>query len=127
MGSIINHLIGKGVPTGVASAICGGNGESGTVISAGSGTTQTTATLIASGSVYISASSASGRAVQVPVCDPNSCIDIFNGSGQAVNLFGQTGEGIQGGAANAKFTIANNKSVSIRKYSATVWGANLSA
>ncbi len=123
---IINHMIGKGIAVGQASAIAGGTGESGTILTAGSGTTQTTATLIASGSVYVSVASASGRAIQLPVCDPNSSITVFNGSGQAVNVYGQTGEGIQGGAANAKFTLANNKSAEFTKYTTTVWGANLS-
>lgn len=124
---IINHLIGKGVATGQASAIVGGTGESGTIITAGSGTAQNTATLISSGSVYVSIASASGRAVQLPLCDPNSSIELFNGSGQAINLYGQTGEGIQGGGANAKFTVPNNKSCTFTKYTGTVWGANLSS
>lgn len=125
--AIINHLIGKGVPTGVAAAICGGSGELGTIIQAGTGTAQNTSTLIASGSVYVSIASASGRAVQLPLCDPNSSVELFNGSGNAINLYGQTGEGIQGGSANAKFTVVNNKSCTFKKYTSTVWGANLSA
>lgn len=124
--AIINHLIGKGIAVGQASAIVGGSGESATQITAGSSTAQNTATLISSGSVYISTASASGRAIQVPVCDPNSSIDIFNGGGNAVNLYGQTGEQIQGGGANAKFTIPNNKMCRITKFTSTVWGANLS-
>jgi hypothetical protein len=121
---IINHLIAKGVPTGVASVIVGGTGDS--TITAGTGTSQTTATLISSGAVYISIASASGRSVQLPVCDPDSSIDVFNGGGQAVNVYGQTNEQIQGGGANNKFTLPNNKMAQFKKFSSTVWGANLS-
>lgn len=128
MGTIINQLIGRGVPTGVAGVMVGGTGDLATVISAASGNTaQAGATLISTGSVFISIVSASGNSVQLPSCDPNSSIDIFNGGANAANLYGQTGEKIQGGSANAKFTIAANKSARVTKYSATVWGANLSA
>lgn len=122
---IINHLIGKGVPVGQAGVMVGGTGSE--VYTAGSGTAQNTATLIAGGAAYISIASASGRAVQLPLCDPSSSVELFNGSTNAINVYGQTGEGIQGGSANAKFTVASNKSCTFKKFTSTVWGANLSA
>lgn len=124
--AIINHLIAKGVPTGVAAAITGGSGESGTQLTA-AGTSQGAATLIAGGSVYVSVVSTSGFGIKLPLCDPNSSITIFNGGGNTLYVYGQTGEQIQGGGANNKFSVANNKSVSLTKYTTTVWGANLSA
>lgn len=123
---IINHMIGKGIAVGQASAITGGTGETSTVITAGTAG-QSTATLIASGAVYVSICSSSGKSVKLPSCDPNSSIELFNGGAAVLGVYGQTGEGIQGGSANAVFYVGVNKSCTFTKYSATVWGANLSA
>ena len=126
MGTIINHLIGRGVPTGVADVMVGGTGSSSTVLTA-AGTSQGTATLIAGGSVYVSIVSSSGKGVQLPSCDPNSSVDLYNGGASVLGVYGQTGEALAGGSANAVFYVGTKKSARFVKYSSTQWGVNLSA
>lgn len=121
---IINHLIGKGVPTGVADVIVGGTGSAGLVAA---GATQGAATLIGGGTGYISVCSSSGKGVQLPNCDPNSSVFVWNGGGATASVYGQTGEAIGAGSANAAFALATKKGCMFVKVSATQWGQNLSA
>src|ERR1700722_11331996 len=120
---IINHLIGTGVPTQQAAAITGGRGEN-TYTAAG--TTQGTATLLGGGVGYVSIVSASGKGVQLPACDPNSSVFVYNGGANAMFVYGQTGEAIGAGSANAGFNIPTKKGCEFVKCTATVWGQNLS-
>jgi len=124
--AILEHIIGTGVPTITASAITGGNGSTGTIYTA-AGSTQGTATLIAGGTGYVSIVSSSGKGVQLPQCSPNSEVFVWNGGGAVLGVYGQLGEAIGSGAANAVFYIGTKKGAHFRKLSATVWGQNLSA
>lgn len=121
---IIDHLIGKGVPTGVADVIVGGTGSS---LYTAAGNSQTTATLVSGGAVYVSICSTSGKGIQLPACSPCSSLDVFNGGAATLYVYGQTGEAIQGGSANAAFVVGSKKSARFNKYNSTVWGANLSS
>lgn len=121
---IINHLIGSGMPTQLAAAVTGGRGES-TYTAAG--TSQTTATLLGGGVGYVSIVSTSGKGVQLPLCDPNSSVTIYNGGANAMFVYGQTGEALGSGAANAGFNIPTKKAATFIKCTPTVWGVNLSA
>lgn len=121
---IINHLIALGMPTGLAAAVTGGRGE--TQYTA-AGTNQGTATLLSGGVAYVSIVSSSGKGVQLPVCDPNSSVTIYNGGSNAMFVYGQTNEAIGAGAANAGFNIPTKKAATLFKMTATVWGPNLSA
>lgn len=121
---IINHLIGSGMPTGLAAAVTGGRGE--TSLTA-TGTSQTTALLLGGGANYVAIVSTSGKGVQLPLCDPNSTVIVYNGGANAMFVYGQTGESIGAGAANAGFNIPTKKSAIFMKCTSTVWGQNLSA
>lgn len=122
--AIINHLVGLGVPTMQAAVIVGGNGEK---VYTAAGSTQATATLISGGTGYVSICSTSGKGVQLPQCDPNSEVFVWNGGAAVLGVYGQTGEAIGSGAANAVFYIGTKKGAHFRKVTATQWGQNLSA
>lgn len=121
---VINHLIGIGTPTGMATAITGGPVAAG-ITAAGS--TQGTATLISTGTVFVSIVSSSGKGVQLMACDPNSSVFVYNGGSNTCHVYGQTGEAIAGGAANALFAVGTKKGALFTKVSATQWGQVLSA
>ena len=121
---IINHLVGRGVPTGVAGVVVGGVGD--TVYTA-AGASKGAATLLGSGTNYVSIVSSSGKGVQLPACDPCSSVFVWNGGANTLNLYGQTGESIGAGAANGSFALASKKGVLCTKLSGTVWGQILSA
>lgn len=121
---IINHLIGVGTPTQQASVMVGGNG--GTFYTA-AGNSQTTATPTNGGTVAVSICSTSGKGVQLPQCDPCSEIFVWNGGSNTLYVYGQSGENIGSGAANAFFAIPTKKSAILKKVSATQWAQNLSA
>lgn len=121
---IINHLVGLGMPTALAAAVTGGRGE---LTYTAAGTTQATATLIGGGVAYISIVSTSGKGAQLPLCDPNSSVNVYNGGSNAMFVYGQTGEAIGAGSANAGFNIPTKKSCVFTKMTPTVWGQNLSA
>lgn len=122
--AILEHIIGLGIPTFTASAIVGGNGS---VTYTAAGSTQGTATLISGGTGYVSICSTSGKGVQLPQCSPNSEVFIWNGGAAVLGVYGQTGEALGSGAANAVFYIGTKKGAHFRKLSATQWGQNLSA
>ena len=124
--AIIDHLIGKGMPTGLAGSVCGGTGNSETTITA-AGNSQGTATLIATGTCYISVVSSSGKGAQLPSCSPNSTVFVFNGGANTASIYGQTGEAIGAGSANAAFALGTKKGAFFTKVSATQWGQVLSA
>jgi len=120
--AIQDHVVSLGTAPVLAQAICGGVTS---VVAAGS--TQGTATLFGSGSAYITTVSSSGKGVQLPACSPNSEIYVWNGGANTAHLYGQTGEAIGAGAANALFALATKKGVILKKVSATQWGQVLSA
>lgn len=120
--AILDHVISTGISPFTATAICGGV----TTLTA-AGSTQATATLLGSGSGYISIVSSSGKGVQVPSCGIGSEIYIFNGGANSAHVYGQTGEAIGAGSANAAFVVATKKSVLLKKVSATAWGSILTA
>jgi hypothetical protein len=122
--AIINHLVGLGTPTMQAAAICGGSGES---VYTAAGTTQATATLIKGGTGYVSICSTSGYGVKLPSCDPCSEIFVWNGGAAVLGVYGQLGESLGAGAANAVFYIGTKKGAHFRKLNSTVWGQNLSS
>lgn len=119
---IINHLIGLGVPPAQANTICGGV----TTLTA-AGSTNTTATLIPSGTAYVSIVSSSGKGVRLPVCDPPSSVLVFNGASNALFVYGQSGEALGSGSADAGFNVTTKKTVVFNKLTATQWSANLTA
>lgn len=120
---LIQTVLAAGISPFAANAISGSFPTSVTC----AGTTQATATLLSTANNYLSTVSASGAGAQVPACDPGSSMDIWNGGANSAHLYGQTGESIGAGAANAAFVLAANKGVRLMKVNSTKWGQNLSA
>lgn len=120
--AIVNHLVSLGTPPQVAVTICGGV----TTLTA-AGTTNITATLIPGGTAYVSIVSASGKGVRLPVCDPSSEVTVFNGATNAMFVYGQSGEALGAGGADAGFNVTTKKTVIFKKLTATQWSANLTA
>lgn len=121
---ILDQVIGSGISPFAATAITGGVT---TLALTSTNTSQATAQLLGSGTGYVSICSSSGRTVQLPACGPSSSVTIYNGGANAVNVYGQTGDAIQNGSANAAFAIASHKAATFTRVTATAWGANLSA
>lgn len=121
---ILGHLVGKGMPTGLAAVVTGGLGD--TAYTA-AGTSRGNATLLGGGTSYVSICSSSGKGVALPACDPNSSCLVYNGTANTLYVYGQLGEAIQSGAANAKFVVNTQKSCMFTKMSSTLWSTNLSA
>ena len=119
---ILDHVISLGTPPQTATAICGGV----TTLTA-AGSTQGTATLIGSGTASVTIVSSSGKGVQLPSCAPGSSVFVWNGGANTTHVYGQTGEAIGAGAANALFALATKKSAVFLKVSATQWAQNLTA
>lgn len=120
---IVGHMVSLGTAPQLATTIAGGVGSG--IVAAGS--TQGTATLIAGGGAYITIVSSSGKGVQLPACDPSSTVYVWNGGANTAHVYGQTGEAIGAGAANALFALATKKGAYFKKVSATQWGQILSA
>lgn len=121
---IIDHIIGTGVSPYAASAIVGGVT---TLNSISTATSQATAVLLGSGTGYIAICSSSGRAFQLPACGPGSDVYIFNNGAQTASIYGQTGDAIGGGSANAAFALATKKGAFFKRVTSTLWGQNLTA
>lgn len=119
---IIDHIISTGTSPFNAAAIVGGV----TTLTA-AGNSQGTATLLGSGNGYISICSSSGKGIQLPACSPSSSVYIFNGAANTASIYGQTGDAIGAGSANAAFALATKKGCIFVRVTATQWGQNLSA
>lgn len=91
------------------------------------GTTQADAfQLTVSNSVLSTVGAGSG--VKVPVMqDDGDELTIVNLGANAVLVYGQTGQSIQTGAANAGFSVPSGKTLRMKRISSTLWVAMLSA
>lgn len=122
--AIKRHLTALGTPPQLASAIAGGAADGG-LTATGSG--QTDAFKIGGSFAGFTTVPASSGA-QLPAADPGDEVVVCNlSASQALLVYGQTGESVQGGSANAGFSVAANKSAIFKKVTTTAWGANLSA
>lgn len=121
---ILDHLIGLGVSPFQANVMVGGNGQ--TTYTA-AGTSQTTATAVNGGTVVVSVVSSSGKGIQLMQCSPCSETFVWNGGANVLGVYGQSGEAIGSGAANAVFYIGSKKGCILKKVSPTQWAQNLSA
>jgi hypothetical protein len=70
---------------------------------------------------------ASSTGAQIMATDPGDAVFVYNGGANTLSVYGQTGESIQNGAANAAFSVAANKGALFIKVSSTRFAAILSA
>jgi len=118
----IKSLMGSGLSAMASTSI---SGTCGTALTA-TGSTQATALLL-SADVNEVTTTASSTGVQLPVSAIGDEITVGNYGANTLSVYGQTGEGIGSGAANAAFSVAANKAAIFRKVSSTRWIAILSA
>lgn len=91
------------------------------------GSSQGTALLLSSAVNNVTTTTAS-TGVQLPGnVAVGDCIEVSNQGASTLSVYGQTGDAIQGGSANAAFSVATNKSAIFRRVSSTAWTAILSA
>lgn len=116
------HAIAFGTSPKQAEALIGGAASS----LVATGTTQGGALPLSSyANEFITVATGSGAIL--PVADPGDSIFVYNGGAVALLVYGQTGENIANGSANAGFSVAANKGCLLTKVSNTRWGQNLSA
>ena len=90
------------------------------------GSTQATAlALYADNNGFTTVAASTGA--QLPAASPGDEVFVWNGGANALSVYGQTGENIGAGAANAAFSVAANKGCGFVKLTATLWAPNLSA
>jgi hypothetical protein len=120
--ALSGDLIGLGFPPKLS-------GQVGNLPSAktGVGTAQSGATAITTNFTVLTTSSGQ-TAFQLPAVKAGSGPYIMsNANSDTALIYGQTGETIQGGSANASFSVAQNKTAMFFKTSATAWVVNLTA
>lgn len=120
--SIAQRLMGSGFSAQQAVNAVGD--FAGTITAAG--TTATDATKLTAAINSVSTTAAS-TGVQLPVTSPGDWIYVHNSGAQTLSVYGQTGDAIQSGSANAAFSVAANKGALFFRVTATLWGAILTA
>lgn len=120
--AIIDHLIALGTPVAQAGSIVGTCSTG--LTSAGTG--QSDALLLSTANNSLT-TVASTSGVKLPACSPGSRVYVYNGGAHTVSVYGQTGEAIASGSANAAFSVASNKGCDFVKMTGTLWGVNYSA
>lgn len=111
-----------GVPAGMAKAI---QGQVLPTVTA-AGTTQGTATELTASNCVITTATAD-QGVRLPSAETADEMDICNISGVSVKVYPPTSNQINGLPVNTGFTLANNTSCKLKKWTATRWLGNLSA
>lgn len=116
------HVMSAGNSSRTATAIVG---TCATALTA-AGTSATDATLLSATNNEVTTTAAS-TGVRLPAGVPGDTINVGNYGAQTLSVYGQSGEAIASGAADAAFSVAANKSATFTRVSTTRWNANLSA
>lgn len=118
----LSKVQGSGASAAHALAIVGNTSSALTAL----GSSQGTALLLSNENNEVTTTSAS-TGVQLPINLIGDAIFVANYGAQTLSVYGQTGESIQSGSANAAFSVAQNKTAMFIKVSSTRWAAILSA
>ena len=118
----ISKLMGSGISALAATSMAGSTSSALTA----TGSSQATALLLTSDNNEVT-TTASSTGVQLPSSSPGDEVFVANYGAQTLSVYGQTGESISNGSANAAFSIATNKTAFFVKVSATRWASVLSA
>lgn len=121
--AIAQRLLGSGAAAQLAQNIVGDFDQA---ITATGTSSQTAAYDLFAVNNYVS-TTAANTGVQLPVCNPGDEIWVYNAGAQTLSVYGQTGETIINGAANAAFSVATLKGAVFKKLTATAWMAILTA
>lgn len=119
---IQTRIIASGIPPLAATNIIGDMSAALTA----AGTTQTDATLMSAGQNYFGTvtSSTGGK---LPAVNVGDSVYVINGGASTLSVYGQLGESITNGSANAAFSVATLKSCLFTKVTDTLWFVLLSA
>ena len=95
-----------------------------TGLTALSGGGQTGATPLTGKYNVVSTVAAAGDSVQLPATVPGQSVVVTNAAAtNSMNVFGQTGDAINAGAANAAYAVTAGKTAILTRVSATQWYA----
>lgn len=119
--ALASRLMGSGMAAQAAVNIVGD--VSAPLTATGSG--QSTALPLSNVVNYVT-TTASSTGVQLFGQAISDQLEVYNAGANALSVYGLTGDTIQGGSANAAFSIAANKGAIFRRVTATAWVANLS-
>ena len=123
MGTSTTNLMGGGLPAQLA-ADCGLT----VVAVSGVGTAQTGGTILTGGNFYVLTTASSQTAFVLPAnATIGTSLEAFCKTSTTALVFGAAGETVQGGSANASFSVAQNKSARFTKDASLTWVVNLSA
>jgi hypothetical protein len=115
--AIVQRLMGSGfAPQAAVNAV----GDFSGALTA-TGTTQGTALALTAATNYVG-TTAGSTGVQLPACSPGDIVYVYNGGASTLSVYGQTGDAIAGGAANAAFSVATVRGCAFIRVTATLWG-----
>lgn len=120
--AIARNIVGSGIPPLAATNIVGDTDQAITA----TGSTQGTAYDLFAVNNYVSTTAAS-TGVQLQPCNPGDEIFVYNAGASTLSVYGQTGETINNGAANAAHSVATVKGAIYKKLTNTAWMAVLTA
>lgn len=121
--AIAQRIMGSGVAAQAAQNIVG---DFDPAITAAGTSSQTAAYDLFAVNNYVS-TTASNTGVQLPPCNPGDEIWVYNAGAQTLSVYGQIGETINNGAANAAHSVATVKGAVYKKLTSTAWMAILTA
>lgn len=122
--AIASRIMGSGIAALAATNIVGDPSAALTAI----GSSQATALQLSTVVSYIGTTAAS-TGVNIPAMSPGDSCYVHNAGASTLSVYGKVGGGIaiQGGAADAAFSIATNKGALFIQLTATLVGVILSA
>lgn len=114
--AIVQRIMGSGIQPQAAINIQGS--FVGGITAAG--TTTADATLLSGGVNYVS-TTASSTGVKLPAVAIGDSVTVLNGGAQTLSVYGQSGESIFSGAADAAYSVVTLVGATFYKVTATLW------
>ena len=114
IGTGINPFTAINIAGDTASALTAAGSTQGTALQLGAATNAFTTVAASTGAL-------------LPIAGIGDEVKVWNAGANTLSVYGQTGEAIGAGAANAAFSVAANKGASFTKVTGTLWIPILSA
>lgn len=121
--AIASRLLGSGISALAAQNIVGDAETAATA----AGSSQATAYQMYAAVTNFTTVAASAGALVPAGMNPGDSISVYNAGSNTLSVYGQTGESINNGSANAAYSVAANKGAIITKKSSTTYMAVLTA
>jgi hypothetical protein len=103
------------------------NGAGVNTLTAFAGGGQGSATALTANHNRVTTCATAGDSVKLPAAIVGRTVSVYNAGAASCNVFPQTGESTNSGAANAAFAVANTKSAIFNCGATGIWTATLSA